>query len=552
MGADPHLSRLRLVRRILQRRRGLFHARIERRVRLPARPVAPNCGPGCSQIASQDAGVYSTTVFAEEAVRVVGAHDPSEKPLFLYLAFQGVHSPAQVPEQYEQPYAQTIADKKRRTYAGMLSAVDEGIGNVTAALAAKGMLDDTLIVFTTDNGGPTTTGDGVGARNWPLRGGKHSVWDGGVRGTAIIAGAGISTAGAHSSTAIQQYSHLMHGADWLPTLAAAAGLNTSGTLPLDGLSQWAAMRAAAADKQRADAHGQLSGQMSGQLSGQPEGVLSQADAAVAPPRRSLTLGNSTNSCSWPKGDARRARYEAGGLLEADASANVGCGFAIRADDTRAQPGRSFKLVRGYGGGPDTWCNTSASGNVCDNHLVPPSLSVVPARVGSSGGATCAGATHACFPGNDLRNFASNSTDGSDCCAACAAEAQCAGWTHNKISEGRMACFIKHTLRDGVVCPHGTSGTNGTAPLPPVGPAPSPPSPAPGVSSCPHGVCLYDLGADPHERTELSALHADVVEEMGVRMDAVLASYTQYELDKECGTAVFAHDPTVGKAWQPWC
>ena len=59
------------------------------------------------------------------------------------------------------PYEQTIADPKRRTFAGMLSAVDEGIGNVTAALASRGMLNDTLIVFTSDNGGPTTTGDGM-------------------------------------------------------------------------------------------------------------------------------------------------------------------------------------------------------------------------------------------------------------------------------------------------------------------------------------------------------------------------------------------------------
>jgi arylsulfatase B len=134
------------------------------------RDDSPNCGANCSRIAWQDQGAYSTTIFAEEAVRVVTAHEPSKQPLFLYLAFQGVHAPAQVPQSYADAYASTITDHKRRTFAGMLSAVDEGIGNVTAALQAKGMLDDTLIVFTTDNGGPTTTGDGVGARNWPLRG----------------------------------------------------------------------------------------------------------------------------------------------------------------------------------------------------------------------------------------------------------------------------------------------------------------------------------------------------------------------------------------------
>ena len=76
--------------------------------------------------------------------------------------------------------------------------------------------------------------------------------------------------------------------------------------------------------------------------------------------------------------------------------------------------------------------------------------------------------------------------------------------------------------------------------------------APGVSRCPGGTCLYDIGADPHERTEVSAQHADVVREMSGRMDAVLESYRQYELDPSCGPAAFANDSHVGKTWQPWC
>lgn len=61
---------------------------------------------------------------------------------------QGVHAPAQVPQSYIEPYAASIADGKRRTFAGMLSAVDEGIKNVTDALAAAGALENTIIVFT--------------------------------------------------------------------------------------------------------------------------------------------------------------------------------------------------------------------------------------------------------------------------------------------------------------------------------------------------------------------------------------------------------------------
>ena len=74
----------------------------------------------------------------EQAVRVVGAHDFGAQPLFLYLAYQGVHAPAEVPTSYVDAYSTTIAEPKRRTFAGMLSCVDEGIANVTAALKAAG------------------------------------------------------------------------------------------------------------------------------------------------------------------------------------------------------------------------------------------------------------------------------------------------------------------------------------------------------------------------------------------------------------------------------
>jgi arylsulfatase A-like enzyme len=80
--------------------------------------------------------------------------------------------PNQAPQHYIDPYTSTIADKERQIFAGMLSAVDEGMGNVTAALGEAGMLDDTLILVTTDNGGPTTECSTTGQSNWPLRGSK--------------------------------------------------------------------------------------------------------------------------------------------------------------------------------------------------------------------------------------------------------------------------------------------------------------------------------------------------------------------------------------------
>jgi len=277
------------------------------------RDGTPRCGRNCSEIDSADEGVYSTTVFTREAIRVIGSHDPSS-PLFLYLAYQGVHAPAEVPQSYVDPYNKTIPDPKRRTFAGMLSAVDEGIQNVTQALKQKGMLEETLIVFTSDNGGPIYGGDAVGARNWPLRGGKHSIWEGGVRATAFITGHGIADAVKGT-----EYNSLMHGADWLPTLSSVAGYPLTGTLPLDGVSQW------------------------GQISG--------SEDRATPPRSGLVLGNSTNLCSWPVGDPRRSRYETAAAVQ---DAKLGCGFGIREGP--------WKLVQGYGGTPDWWCNTSKAGD----------------------------------------------------------------------------------------------------------------------------------------------------------------------------------------------
>ena len=107
----------------------------------------PNCGPGCSTVDWASAGEYSTHIYTSSATRVIQAHDPANGPLFLYLAYQAVHSPDQVPASYVWPYNATIPDPKRRTFAGMLSCLDEGVGNVTAAIAASAIANNTLVVF---------------------------------------------------------------------------------------------------------------------------------------------------------------------------------------------------------------------------------------------------------------------------------------------------------------------------------------------------------------------------------------------------------------------
>lgn len=94
---------------------------------------------------------YDTDLLGAEAVRLIGGHDP-KTPLFLYLAFTAPHTPYQAPQAYIDAYA-GIADPQRRTYAAMITAMDEQIGKVVAALEARGLRENTLIVFHSDNGG---------------------------------------------------------------------------------------------------------------------------------------------------------------------------------------------------------------------------------------------------------------------------------------------------------------------------------------------------------------------------------------------------------------
>jgi len=192
-------------------------------------------------------------------------------------------------------------------------------------------------VFTSDNGGPVLGGDAVGSRNWPLRGGKHSIWEGGVRATAFVSGAGIAESQRGSS-----YTALMHGADWLPTLSEVAGYDLLHTLPLDGVSQWSGISRGVGGGSSGSRESRESRESS-ESSGSSE-TSESSESWSSQPRSSVVLGNATNLCSWPSGDPRRAKYT---TVEANGSSKKplqGCGFAIRDGN--------WKLIKGYGGAPD--------------------------------------------------------------------------------------------------------------------------------------------------------------------------------------------------------
>ena len=174
-------------------------------------------------------GVWEETLFGRRAQKVIAEHDPSAgSPLFLYYASHVAHAPLQVPDLYYDQFSE-IEDEFTRTYHAMLLGLDDIIGNITSALKAKGMWENTLVVVSSDNGGPiydcghtpslnsTLCG---GANNYPLKGGKLSTWQGGIRVNAFVSG-GFLPKERRGKTE----SGALHIADWLQTFCALAGVS---------------------------------------------------------------------------------------------------------------------------------------------------------------------------------------------------------------------------------------------------------------------------------------------------------------------------------------
>ncbi len=181
---------------------------------------------------------YSTTLLGNEAVKLIRAHDPVV-PLYLYLTFNAPHTPYQAPQAYLDRYKE-IADPSRRAYAAMITAMDDEIGRVVAALDNKGMRDNTLIIFQSDNGGtrnPMFAGEvdvskiKIPVDNGSYRDGKGSLYEGGTRVVALANWPGHIKPGS-------TVDGMLHVVDMYPTLAQLAGAPTTRAKPLDGLNVW--------------------------------------------------------------------------------------------------------------------------------------------------------------------------------------------------------------------------------------------------------------------------------------------------------------------------
>jgi arylsulfatase A-like enzyme len=182
---------------------------------------------------------YTTTLLGNEAVKVISQHDTS-KPLYMYLTFNAPHTPYQAPQEYLDKYPD-IKDKDRKAYAGSITAMDDQIGRVVAELERRGMRQNTMIVFQSDNGGVRNAmfaGEldmskvKIPNDNGPYRDGKGSLYEGGTRVAAFANWPGQIKGGT-------SVSGMMHVVDMYPTLAAVAGASTAKCKPLDGMNFWA-------------------------------------------------------------------------------------------------------------------------------------------------------------------------------------------------------------------------------------------------------------------------------------------------------------------------
>ncbi len=166
---------------------------------------------------------YLTDAFAREAVGFIDRHQA--EPFFLYLPFNAVHAPMQAIEKYRSRFPK-ILDGRRRTYAAMLSAMDDAIGHVMAKLTEAKLDENTLVIFLSDNGGPTRV---TTARNTPLSGAKTQVMEGGIRVPFLMRWTGTLPAG-------RVYEKPVISLDIHPTVMAAVGIAQPMGTALDGVN----------------------------------------------------------------------------------------------------------------------------------------------------------------------------------------------------------------------------------------------------------------------------------------------------------------------------
>jgi arylsulfatase A-like enzyme len=316
---------------------------------------------------------YEEFIFRDRVYSTVANHNVSE-PLFLLYTPHTVHCPLQVPKDQLDKFAFVTDDETacqaqtayiypgsgpsdyrcRAQYLAMVNLLDGVLGNITDTLKAKGMWDETLMILTSDNGGPSGPTES-GSNNYPLRGGKYSFFEGGIRATAFVSG-GFVPAALRGT----QQSGLVHIADWYATLCDLAGVDptdyvaAAGKLPpIDSLNVWPLI--------------------SGQNSTSPRTEIPVSESALIQGQYKLLTGPQIEATwsgpSYPNASSPASPVDPGPTLKCAG----GCLFDVIADPTEhndiaaqnpalvaSMSARLAELVKGYYTNNDTFVNLCPS------------------------------------------------------------------------------------------------------------------------------------------------------------------------------------------------
>jgi len=166
---------------------------------------------------------YLTFSIAEEACRFIDQNRDS--PFFLYVPFSAPHTPFQVPAEYYERYSH-VKDENKRIYYGMISAMDDAIGEILEKLEEFDLTSNTLIMFASDNGGATYTG---ATDNGPLKAGKFSQFGGGINIPMIFSWKGVLSEGS-------EYHHQVSLMDMFATATNVAGCQLPSDRNFDGVN----------------------------------------------------------------------------------------------------------------------------------------------------------------------------------------------------------------------------------------------------------------------------------------------------------------------------
>ncbi len=167
---------------------------------------------------------YLTDELSEAGLRFINKQAENNQSFFLFLAYNAPHTPMHATEKYLSRFPD-IEDKKRKTYAAMVSAVDDGVGNVLRTLKDNGIEENTLIVFLSDNGGAHNNA----SQNTPLRGTKGSVYEGGLRVPFAIQWKGVIPANT-------SYEESVSSLDIMASIVDILDIKTNPKKPLDGVN----------------------------------------------------------------------------------------------------------------------------------------------------------------------------------------------------------------------------------------------------------------------------------------------------------------------------